>query len=186
VPQSGLVVNKPSIMSTLRRAADHGFSGRVRDVVKGVPLPGAQVVIWLHASDAAVLVSDADGRFGIDALPPGTWRVEVASFGYVTERFEISLPHRGELRGVRIDLLPVRERVFHIYRDVALGLLPSPGLWGVWTPREIFDHVRSRRPAGALGALTDFIEETYFSARVPDEAILPDASARARAAMIER
>ena len=106
------------------------------------------IVVTKYAPDAAVLVSDADGRFEIDALPPGTWRVEVASYGYVTERFEISLPHRGELRGVRIDLLPVRERVFHIYRDVALGLLPSPGLWGVWTPREIFDHVRSRRPAG--------------------------------------
>jgi hypothetical protein len=185
-PASGLVLAKPGIISTLRRPADHGFSGRVRDVVRGVPVAGAQVVIWLHSSDAAVLVSDEAGRFEVEPLPAGTWRVEVACFGFVTERFEVSIPHRGELRGVRVDLVPVRERVFHIYRDVALGLLPQPALWGVWTPREIFDHVRSRRPAGALGALTDFVEETYFSPRVPDESILPDASARARAAMVER
>jgi hypothetical protein len=97
----------------------------------------------------------------------------------------VTVPHRGELRGVRIDLLPVREKVFAIYRGVAQPLLPRPELWGVWTPREIFDHVRRKRRAGALGALTDFVEETYFSPRTPEEAIIPSAEASARAARQE-
>ena len=88
----------------------------------------------------------------------------------------------GQFLSVRVDLLPVKERVFLLYRDVAAGLLPSPDLWGIWTPREILDHVRSRKPSGALGTLTDFVEEMYFSARVPDEAVLP---AQALASAIE-
>ena len=64
--------------------------------------------------------------------------------------------------GARIDLLPVRERIFDIYREVAVPLLPEPRLWGVWTPRQIFRHVRSQRPASALSDLTDFVEDSYF------------------------
>ena len=137
-------------------------------------------------ADLLTLLADDKGDFAVERLAPGTWAGKARAPGYVTEAFSVAIPHRGELRGVRIDLMPVRERVFQIYRDVAWGLLPGPQLWGIWTPREIFDHVRGRRPAGALGALTDFVEETYFSPRVPDEAILADASSRARAAMVER
>ena len=184
-PATGITLAKPSLVSTLRRPADFGFSGRVVDVIKGHAVAGAWVQLALPAGEVVQAVADAGGRFELPVLAPGTWRGRAGARGYVTESFYVTVPHRGELRGVRIDLLPVRERVFILYRDVAAPLLPRPEMWGIWTPREILDHVRARHPAGALGALTDFVEETYFSVRVPEEAILVDAAARARAAAAE-
>jgi hypothetical protein len=98
----------------------------------------------------------------------------------------VTIPHRGELRGARIDLVPVRERAFAIYRSAAQPLLPRPELWGIWSPRQIVDHVRARRAPPALAALTAQIEEVYFSGRLPDESILPQVEANAAAAIAER
>ena len=80
--------------------------------------------------------------------------------------------------------MPVRELIFNRYQEVAAPLLPDVALWGKWTPREILAHVRGKRPTGALGALTDLVEDAYFSIRAPDEAVIPtadEAVARARA-----
>ena len=38
--------------------------------------------------------------------------------------------------GVRVDLVPVRERVFQLYRRAAEPILPESRLWGVWSPRQ--------------------------------------------------
>ena len=100
----------------------------------------------------------------IEKLDTGEWRAEVAAPGHVTEQFSVTIPHRGELRGVRVDLVPVRERVFQLYRRAAEPVLPEARLWGIWSPRQIVDHVRSKRPSPALADLTDFVEEVYFSA----------------------
>jgi hypothetical protein len=78
----------------------------------------------------------------------------------------------------------VRERVFVMYREAAEPLLPEPGLWGIWSPRQIFDHVRSGS-APAWANLTDFVEETYFSQRIQDETVLPAAAERIDAARRE-
>jgi hypothetical protein len=116
----------------------------------------------------------------------GDWRAEVAAPGHITERFAVSVPHRGELRGVRVDLVPVRERVFQLYRRAAEPSLPEARLWGIWSPRQIVDHVRSKRPSPAMSELTDFIEEVYFSARLSSETVLPQASERVDRAIRER
>ena len=179
-PAPGLRVARPGIMSSLRRATDHGFTGRVCDVVRGYSVGGALLVLS-SSQERRELVADADGHFETQ-LPDGWWQVEVSAHGYVTETVRAPIPHRGELRGARIDLLPVREKVFAIYRQVAAPLLPKPELWGVWTPREIFDHARAARPDGAFGQLTALVEETYFSMRVPDEAVVASAQASAAAA----
>ena len=149
-PVPGLRLARPSFMSSLRRAADHGFTGRVSDVVRGHPVGGARLVLT-SGPERRELVSDENGHFET-LLPSGWWHVEVSAHGYVTESIRAPIPHRGELRGARIDLLPVREKVFAIYRQIAAPLLPKPELWGVWTPREILDHARSVRPDGAFGA----------------------------------
>ncbi|HWU86772.1 MAG TPA: hypothetical protein VN253_05840, partial [Kofleriaceae bacterium] len=106
--------------------------------------------------------------------------------GHITERFAVTIPHRGELRGVRVDLVPVRERVFQLYRRAAEPILPEPRLWGIWSPRQIVDHVRARRPSPALAELTDFVEEVYFSPRVASESVLPQAGERVDLAVRER
>src|SRR5690606_2079712 len=108
-------------------------------------------------------------------LDAGEWRARVSAQGFVTEAFTLTIPHRGELRDARIDLVPVREKIFAIYREVAEPLLPGADLWGIWTPRQIFDHVRRARPASALSTLTDFVEESFFSQRMPEESLLDRA-----------
>ncbi|MGE0869822.1 MAG: carboxypeptidase-like regulatory domain-containing protein [Kofleriaceae bacterium] len=181
----GLVAARPGIVSTLRRAADDGFAGVVRDTVRGRPVSEATVRLVLGDVERAIL-SARDGSFALENLTPGEWRAEVGAAGHVTERFTVTIPHRGELRGARIDLVPVRERVFQLYRRAAEPILPEPRLWGIWSPRQVVDHVRAKRPSPALAELTDFVEEVYFSPRLSPEAILDSASARVDNAVRER
>ena len=181
----GLVPAKPGVVATLRRAQDDGFSGIVRDNVRGRPIVDA--VVRLVLGDTAREVrSAADGAFAVENLGGGDWHAEVAAPGHVTERFTVSIPHRGELRGVRVDLVPVRERVFQLYRRAAEPVLPEARLWGIWTPRQIVDHVRTKRPTPALAELTDFVEEIYFSPRLAAESQLSQASERVDKAIQER
>jgi hypothetical protein len=181
----GLVVARPGLVSTLRRASDDGFSGVVRDAVRGRPVADAVVRLRLAEIERTV-TTGSDGNFLFEALPMGEWLAEVKAGGHVTENFVVSIPHRGELRGVRVDLVPVRERVFQLYRRAAEPILPEPRLWGVWSPRQIVDHVRSRRPSPALAELTSFVEEIYFSSRVAEETVLEMASERVDHAIRER
>ncbi len=181
----GLVTNKPTVMSTLRRPNDDGFSGVVRDTVRSRPVPEAVVCLTFGALEREIRTTD-DGSFVLERLEPGEWKAEVAAPGHVTERFAVSIPHRGELRGVRIDLVPVRERVFQLYRRAAEPSLPETRLWGIWSPRQIVDHVKSKRQSPALADLTDFVEEVYFSGRLAPETVLPQASERVERALRER
>jgi len=181
----GMVVAKPGVVATLRRPHDDGFSGVVRDTVRGRPVEGA-VVILVFGDQERSIRTQPDGSFMIDKLGFGEWRAEVAAPGHVTERFAVTIPHRGELRGVRIDLVPVRERVFQLYRRAAEPVLPESRLWGIWSPRQIVDHVRSKRPSPALADLTDFVEEVYFSPRLAAETVLTQASERVDRAIHER
>jgi hypothetical protein len=177
IPQEagGLVAAKPGVMSTLRGRSDDSFSGVVRDTVRGRPVDQAVVRLLLGDTERE-LRTGADGAFAFEKLPFGEWRAEVAAAGHVTEKFIVSIPHRGELRGVRVDLVPVRERVFQLYRRAAEPVLPETRLWGVWSPRQIVDHVRSKRPSPALADLTNFVEEVYFSPRVAAETVIPQAN----------
>ncbi len=180
----GLKLARPGIISTLRRAADFGFTGRVSDAVRGHAVPAARLVATC-GDQRVERDSDQTGHFEL-TLGAGVWRVEVAAPGYLREQVTAPIPHRGELRGARVDLVPVRERVFAIYRDVVAPLLPSVELWGVWTPREILDHVREGGAVGALATFTAFVEETYFSAALPDETAIGRAMEGAWAARRER
>jgi hypothetical protein len=184
--EGGLVVAKPGLVSTLRRASDESFSGVVRDAVRGRPVADAEVRLRLHDGDVRSVATGPDGSFAFEALAMGDWSAAVRARGHVTETFVVSIPHRGELRGVRVDLVPVRERVFQLYRRAAEPILPEPRLWGVWSPRQVVDHVRSKRPSPALADLTDFVEEVYFSPRVCEETVLPTASERVDRAVQER
>jgi hypothetical protein len=181
----GLASARPPLRSSLKRANDFGFTGAVRDAISGKPVTNAAVI--LRHPDIGQRHTDVDerGRFALEGLHAGDWAVSVQASGYVSERFGISLPHRGALRHARIDLLPVRERILEMYRQVAAPLLPKPRLWGVWTPRQLFEHVRKIRGAPALEQLTDYLEEKYFSARIPEEAELERAAALVEAARCE-
>jgi hypothetical protein len=167
--RAGLQLARPSVMSTLRRVRDTGFAGAVANAVNGRPVGGATLLLRHESAGNQAVDSDGAGRFEIEGLAPGAWQVSVAAYGFCTERFIITIPHRGELRGARVDLLPVRERIFAMYGECAKPMLPETKLWGIWTPRQIFDHVRRQAEAPKLAGLTDFVEEAYFSQRTPGE-----------------
>jgi hypothetical protein len=87
--------------------------------------------------------------------------------GYEPQRFTAAIPHHGELRDIRVDLIPIRHRVMELYREAALRHLPERALWGFWTPRELVRFVRSRGDLRGtpLGPLTDLFEEVYYADR---------------------
>lgn len=185
VAKGGLITAKPGVVATLRRPSDDGLSGVVRDAVRGRPVADAFVQLTLGDRERSTRTA-ADGTFALEKLDTGEWRAEVAAPGHIAERFAVTLPHRGELRGVRIDLVPVRERVFQLYRRAAEPVLPESRLWGIWSPRQIVDHVRAKRPSPALAELTDFVEEIYFSPRMAEEEVLSQAEGRVTRALNER
>jgi hypothetical protein len=184
-PVGGIEPARASLVSTLRRASDHGFAGVVRDAVRQRPIGAAEIRLSREGQDMSTS-TDVDGRFAIEQLVPGEWRARVSAAGHVSERFMVTIPHRGELRGVHIDLVPVREKVWSLYRRAAQPRLPSAELWGIWSPRQIVDHLRVGPPTPAFAELTAFVEETFFSARTPDEAVLPGAEQRVQVALAER
>lgn len=173
--KGGLSLGRPSLVSTLRRASDHSFAGTCTDAVKHRPIAGATVTITCADGSTHSQRSDAAGRFRFDELPRGSWHGSATQDGYVSESFELSIPHRGELAEATLTLVEVREWVFEIYRGAALPLLPAPELWCIWSPRQVLDHVRRDSRAPALDQLTLFVEEAYFSARPSQETILPAA-----------
>jgi Carboxypeptidase regulatory-like domain len=177
-PKGGMTESRKGIVSSLRRPHVFEFSGVVRDAVNNRRIKDARVMLVHEQLHEHRQESDARGRFQFEELFAGTWQVEVAASGYVTEKFAITVPHRGEYLGARIDLVSVRERIFTMYREVAEPLLPDRSKWGIWTPRQIVDHVREQKPSPVLAKLTDFVEESYFSQRTPQEAALADAAQR--------
>jgi hypothetical protein len=178
---TGLQPARASLVSSILRAADQGFTGTVVDAITDKPVGFAQIVIE-GAGETVRIAAEASGEFAQESLPAGTHSVTVRARGYVASHFSVTIPHRGELRGSQLRLLPVREKVFNMYRSVAEALLPSRQLWGIWTPRQILEHVRK---SGALAELTDFVEEIYFSQRVPDETAISRAEELIGAAQAE-
>lgn len=77
----------------LAQNSDHSFIGTVLDE-KENPLPGATVFIEdLHRGT----VTDLDGKFIIEGLPSGNYRVIVRFTGYQTKYLEIDLPQKNPL-----------------------------------------------------------------------------------------
>jgi hypothetical protein len=185
-PRGGLTESRTGIVSSLRRPHVFEFSGVVRDAVTDRRIKDARIMLVHEEMHQHRQESDARGRFQFQDLFAGSWQVEVGASGYVTEKFTITIPHRGEYLGARVDLVSVRERIFQMYREVAEPLLPDRGKWGIWTPRQIVDHVREQKPSPVLASLTDFVEESYFSQRTPQEAILAEAAQRMGQAQAEQ
>ena len=93
-----------------------------------------------------------------------------AVFGRVLTRTDPERAHHTAFRAIR----------------AAEPALPEIRLWGIWSPRQIVDHVRSTRQSPALADLTDLVEEIYFSARLASETVLPLVMERVELAMRER
>jgi hypothetical protein len=164
---TGLAPGRRKLRSTIGRANYTDFHGRVRDVVTSKNIEDASIVVASHREQE--LRTDAQGKFAITGLTEGEFKITVSAHGYVSEHFGVQMPHRGEFHDAVVDLLPVREKIFSLYKYAVRSLLPDPQLWGIWTPRQILDHVRKGQPSVYLAELTDFVEESFFSQRIPSE-----------------
>ena len=139
----GLVVAKPGVMSTLRRPHDDGFSGVVRDTVRGRPVADAVVRARARRRRAR-----------------GPHRAPTAA-----SRSRSSRPASGAPRSRRPATSPSSSRsrsrtaascaacasiscrcASACSSSIAAPpspVLPESRLWGIWSPRQIVDHVRS-------------------------------------------
>jgi hypothetical protein len=184
---TGLRAARPGPFGAFHARDDVSFGGRVFDLYAEEPVASATLEVIVPGrppGTPTTVTTDAEGRFAIDALTAGQNEVTVRALGFITERFLIAVPHRGELRSVRIDVMPVRVRVMEVYRDAVLGLLPDPDRLWVWTPREVLVHTAVKQSdwAAPLSSLTRLVEETYYSGRLRDEVVLDEARRLARAA----
>jgi hypothetical protein len=167
-PSSGLSEGRTSVLRTLRPANDFGLAGQVCDSATLQPIAGATLVVDVGEQRRSALSGD-DGRFALEGLPPGDLAVEVAAAGYVSERFHRTVPHRGELRGARVLLVPIRMRIFAAYDRAARPLLPKADQGDVVTPRELLHHVqRQRLVTDDLASLTEAVEGHVYGPRTPD------------------
>ncbi len=164
---TGLAPGRKKLRSTIGRVRYTDFHGRVRNVINSKGIEDATVFIASHREQE--LRSDQQGRFAISELSEGEFKITVSAHGFVSEHFSVHIPHRGEYHDAVIDLLPVREKIFSLYKYAVRSLLPDAKLWGIWTPRQILNHVRTSRPSLRLSELTDFVEESFFSQRIPSE-----------------
>lgn len=173
-PTVGLVTARPSLRQALRRPDDFGVDGVAWDAHAGRAVAAQLRVVG--PGSAHTVQCDRRGRFAVEGLPAGRHEFNLFAPGYLPLRFSRELPHRGELRGVRVQLQPVRVEVLAVYRQIAVGWLPEAKLIDTWTPRELCEHARRLGPPPpALGALTDLVEECYYSPRLSDESTLAEA-----------
>jgi hypothetical protein len=167
-PQSGLTEARTRLFQTLRTASDFGLAGQVCDSATLSPIAAATLVVDVGGERRSALTDD-EGRFALEGLPAGTLAVEVAAAGYVSERFDRTVPHRGELRGARVLLVPIRARIFAAYDRAARPLAPRPEQTEIWTPREILAHVRKKHLITEdLQRLTAAVETSCYGPRAPD------------------
>ncbi len=172
----GVSFSRPKLGSALRRSAYYNISGVVQSAMTKEGIAGAQ----LQVGSAGFSTGD-QGLFSSCDFQEGEAVVLVTAHGYIRESFSVTLPHRGEFHSTTIELLPVREKIFEMYKRAVSPLLPKSDLWGIWTPRQILEYAHLYAESPALCDLTDFVEESFFSQRTPTEATLEVAKSKIQA-----
>lgn len=166
---SGVTLSRRSIRAML--SPDHRISGEVWDACDTRLIPDASVRLLPVKGATVELRTGLNGSFRSPALADGEYSVIVTKDGYVSERFAVTLPHRGSLQGIRVDLVQVRVRILELYRRAASPLLPRQALWACWTPRELLRDLgrRTGRRVQPLELLTRLLEMSYWGGVTPDE-----------------
>ncbi len=177
---SGLRASMSGRITFRRQSMD--ISGVIWDPTDKRPVSGANATLTFDAAEPLTARADARGNFIFKDLPPGSAMLEVTMAGYARERFEVQLPHRGRLDGCRVDLVQIRVRIYEIYHQIALPLLPQSSLWARWTPRELAHFLGSQagRRQSSLDALTYLLESVYWSPALPQERSITRAQELAR------
>ena len=177
---------------TLRRTVDTTLEGQVLDASFGQPVGGAVLTVQPTAALgpgasepqlARTVNVSPEGRFAVSQLAAGRYMVEVTAPGYLPQSFPAAMPHRGELRGISVRLLPIRVRLLGEWRRVAQSLLDQESRLRTATPRELLEQAARLRGAAlayavagdALARLTDLVEQAYYSPRICTPQMLAEA-----------
>jgi hypothetical protein len=172
--------------------------GVVWDVWQSKPVAGASVALRSQGG-AMEATSDANGRFRFEDVPEGAWQLVVRKHGFVRGNLEMEVPHDGRMSHFRVDVIAVPLKIRRLYGAVvehSIGedlwgrLSPREieeqleSLWpdsegeGSEARRELRARVLSQlqrdesdqtSPTAVLAALTEVVEEAYFSGRTYGE-----------------
>lgn len=206
--EAGVSLGKggPRTGLTLRRTVDSTIDGVVHDAVFGPVIAGAVLQLVAPAGggaaggEASEASTGADGRFAFTQVKPGRYQVRVTAPGFLPTEFAASVPHRGELRGVTVRLMPVRARLHSEWQRVAAAFCGEATKLATRTPQEVLSELAARREQpGALAAaepqpstgaitkplaaaelqklrrLTALVEQGYYSQRLCTEEMLREA-----------
>ena len=109
-------------------------SGAITDNA-GAPLPSATILAFPAEGGAPLTgaLSDADGRFSIAGLPPGSYRIAIEAYGFGTAERSITIGRKNDVYDLgrialspsRADDAPVDEVVVTAERRDPLGVEPG-------------------------------------------------------------
>lgn len=172
--EPGIRLSQPGILSSLRKAVDYGIDGHVHDAAFGVPLVATvslQKEGNLTDTPDCLAVADAHGAFVLVAPSFGRYHLTCRCPGYLPQQLFVTLPHRGDCRGMQVSLLPMRKRLFAEWQRVAEQVLRRPV--STCTPAEVLELVQADpsqlggpEQLPALSRLTALCEAAYYSPRL--------------------
>ncbi|RMF63757.1 MAG: TonB-dependent receptor, partial [Calditrichaeota bacterium] len=88
---------------------ENALRGTVSDSESGSPLPGANVLV-VSQSLRTGTATDANGRFELTGLPPGTYTIDVSFIGYERRKVVLQLG-RSQVKRLDFALKPIGVRV---------------------------------------------------------------------------
>jgi len=120
-------------------------------------------------------------------LTAGRYTIRVRAPGYLVEEFSVSVPHRGELRGITVRLMPLRAKLHAEWQRVAELYYGDKEEIFAKTPHDLLvdaEHPSSKhkkkggQPIGdlrRLRRLTALVEQGYYSRRLCTPEMLDEA-----------
>jgi hypothetical protein len=178
---------------SLRRALDTTVSGSVHDAAFGPPIAGAVLSLQpllprdgesgaQNNAAGVTTVTTPEGRFVFAEVAEGRYLLQVTAPGYLSETFPAGVPHRGELQGIAVRLMPARARLHAEWQRVALAFYGDAAKLLVHTPQELLRDVEERQRSATaatadsgrgrdvdihrLRRLTALVEQGYYSPRL--------------------
>ena len=173
--------------------------GYIWNAWRSEPVEGATVHMRGEDEQAREDTSDQQGAFEFAGLEAGTWELEVSAEYFVRGRFEFDIPHDGRLAECRFELVPVALKIRRLFeslvelargeklwgkrspnemRSAIEGVLRGTAAEIGGEPGPFVRRVQRLVRGDAQGletgvdyleALTDIVQEVYFSPRRYDE-----------------
>lgn len=178
---------------TLRRTVESTIDGTVTDAVFGHAVPFAQITLSLLDTSRRVPtdqetpyqeVTTATGAFQVHQIRLGRYTLAVHAPGYLGQTLVTQVPHRGELRGIRVQLMPLRACLLSEWRRVAQTHCPDISSLRTRTPADLLAEVSLAPPSAAQGPpldlpslarLTELVNTAYYAPRVCSQEMLEEA-----------